>query len=468
MLGLFYKPQPILEESGPGYFVPAHPEPRQAPLNILGMVLGARHSLIADWMPHHYRASVDSFRVLKRQIVVVNEPDAIKHVMATRNDIYERKSPQMRRALEYLLGDGLFISDGDTWRRRRPLVADIVHKNRLPSFAPTMENAALEMVERWSSLKPDEPIDMLAEMAALTAEIIARTVFGRDLGTKAAREVIAGFTEYQRHVDSFNLGYFLGADEGRAVRRSRGLKRGAVRVQRVIEDVVEQHLAGAGDEGSMIQLLVRRQTKNPSAGLDVEALRNEAATIFMAGHETTASLLTWTWYCLAHAPWAEEALHAELQQVLGDRPPKVEDVPQLHYARAVIEETLRLYPPVPILSRQASQEDRIGPLLVEKAALVLVIPWLLHRAGDLWDEPNHFRPERFLESPRPRPYSYVPFAVGPRICAGLAFGLTESILCLATLAQRFRVRLATGTRVEPVCRLTLRPKSGLPVTVERR
>ena len=462
-----YTPQPIIETRGEGWFVPAHPRPRERPLGALGMAIGARRNLIGDWMRQHYRSCVDDFRMLKRQVVIVNALDAIKHVMATRNDLYERKAPQMRRALEYLLGDGLFISDGETWAGRRPLVADIVHKNRLPVFAPTMEHVALAFAERWET-RGGAPFDMLTEMAELTAEIIARTVFGRELGGRAAAEVISGFTRYQRHVDSFNLGYFLGSDEGWPVRRSRGLKQGAAQVRRVIGDVVERHLAGSGDENSMIQLLVKRREKSPGLGLDVDALRNKAATIFMAGHETTASVLTWAWYCLANAPWAEAALHEELDRVLGGRSPRVEDVPDLPYAKAVIEETLRLYPPVPILSRQASRPDRIGALSVEQGALVLVIPWLLHRAGDLWDEPNHFKPERFLGSARPRPYSYVPFAVGPRICAGLAFGLTESILCLATLAQRFRVRLAGSQPVEPVCRLTLRPANGLAVTAEAR
>lgn len=468
MLRLFYTPQPIVEECGEDFFIPAHPKPREVPLGLLGMAIAARRSLIGDWMAHHYRACTDSLRMAGRQIVIVNEPDAIKHVMATHNDTYERKSPQMRRALEYLLGDGLFISDGETWKRRRPLVADIVHKNRLPVFAPTMEHVAGAFAERWAARRSDDSFDVLAEMAELTAEIIARTVFGSGLGAQAASEVISGFTEYQRHVDSFNLGYFLGADEGWPIRRSRGLSRGAARVQKVIDDVVERHLAGAGDESSMIQLLVKRREKSPELGLDVQALRNEAATIFMAGHETTASLLTWCWYCLAHAPWAETALHRELDTVLEGRPPRIEDVQSLLYTRAVIEETLRLYPPVPILSRQASRADRLAHLDVEKGALVLVIPWLLHRAGDLWEKPNHFMPERFLNGVRPRPYSYVPFAIGPRICAGLAFGLTESILCLATLAQRFRVRVSTEAQVEPLCRLTLRPKGGLPVRIEPR
>jgi cytochrome P450 len=463
----FYTPQPIVETVSAGFLEPVRPKPRERPLGLLGTVLGARHNLIANWLCEHYRAHVDTFRIGPRQVVVANTPEAVKHVMATHNAIYERKSPQMRRALEFLLGDGLFISDGETWRRRRPLVADIVHKTRLPRFAPTMEHAAREMARRWETRAPGERFDVLVEMAELTAEIIARTVFGSRLGSNAAGEVIAGFSEYQRRVDSFNLPFFLGVDEGFPVIRTRRLRKAVGRVHAVVDEIVSRHLAGEGDADSMLALLVRRKRTSPELELDVTAIRNEAATIFMAGHETTASVLTWAWYCLSRAPWAEQALHRELDAVLGGRPPALGDLPALPYTRAVIEETLRLYPPVPILPRQAGADDRIGDVAVERAALVLVVPWLLHRAVGLWDEPNRFLPERFLEK-RPAPYTYIPFAAGPRICAGLSFGLSEASLCLATLAQRFRVRVEPSLAVEPLCRLTLRPKNGLPVTVERR
>jgi len=208
--------------------------------------------------------------------------------------------------------------------------------------------------------------------------------------------------------------------------------------------------------------------RSPALGLDVQALRNEAATIFMAGHETTAATLTWAFYLLGKAGWAEAALREELDRVLGEREPTEEDVPRLPYARAVIEETLRLYPPVPLLPRQAREATVVGEIEVEKDALVLVVPWLLHRSPDLWEQPMHFRPERFLGDAAPIPYSYIPFSAGPRICAGLNFGLTETILCLAMIARQFRLRLDAGFRADPVCRLSLRPRAPIMVRLEKR
>lgn len=467
MLNLFAAKSEYREMRGPGFFIPSYRIAHRKRPNVVTLVATARDDLLGIFAQGDYKSRVDGITVLGRQIVLVNSPAGVKHVMATRNDNFERKSPQMRRALELLIGDGLFISDGETWRQRRPLVSDIVHKNRLPVFGPVMEKAAAERVERWAGLRKDQPIDALTEMAELTAVIISRSVFGSDLPPEAARSVIEGFTAYQHSVDSVNYPYFLGADDGAPIKRTRKLDAAIDQVHGVIERVIADHLEGRGDHRSMVDALIARQQRNPELGLTRDALRNEAATIFMAGHETTAATLTWALYCLANAPWAEEKVLAEVARVCGDKAPTMADVPALDYCRAVIEETLRLYPPVPILSRQTREADTVAGVDVKPASLVLVVPWLLHRSPDHFPRPHHFKPERFVEG-NPAPYTYAPFAVGPRICAGLAFGLSEAVLCLASLIQRFRIRVPDGTAVEPVCRLTLRPKNGMPILVEAR
>jgi cytochrome P450 len=464
----FYTPARVIEEGGDDFLIAPHPEPRQVRPSIASVVLGARHSLIGNWMADDYRAGVDCFDLLGRRIVTVNAPEHVKYVMVTRHQNFERKSPQMRRALEVLLGDGLFISEGETWKTRRPLVADIVHKNRVPAFGQTMEHVTLAFAEEWSKRRPDDEFELTSAMAELTAEIIAQTVFGRNLGSEAARQVIEGFTRYQKTIDNFNLGYFLGWDEGWPVLHGPGKRRSVAMVHSVVETVINAHLAGVGDAGSMIDLLIKRQQRNPELALDVTALRNEAATIFMAGHETTATTLTWAFYLLAKAPWAMRKLLAELDRHCPGRTPTIEDLPQLDYAKSIIQETLRLYPPVPLLPRQAREADEVAGIAVAKGGLVMIAPWLIQRSPDLWDKPTQFMPERFEADQRYNPFAFIPFSVGPRICAGLNFGLSEAILCLAILIRRFEIHPRPGYVAEPVCRLTLRPAGGLPVTIRPR
>ena len=412
-----------------------------------------------------------STRMLWRSLFVCNSPDTVASAFVEHHDSFERKSPQMRHGLAPLLGDGLFISDGETWRRRRRIVAPIVHVSHLPLFAPLMVQAATETADRWACAGPGSPINALTEMATLTAEIICRTVFGRQLGARHAAQIIDAFSEYQRAIGQLDLAYFFGLPDWLPRFHSPAIRRAAQRIHQVLDRRHPRLPAAAVERrASMIRLLLEARDPETGDPSTTTALRNEAAVIFMAGHETTANSLAWSWYLLSQAPEVEERLHAELAEVLGGRPPNLDDVPSLTYTRAVFEETIRLYPPVPLLARQAVRDETIRGRPVPAGSLVMVVPWLLHRHRKFWGKPDHFIPDRFLpENAQFRVrHAYLPFSVGPRICAGAAFGLTEAILCLATLAQRARLRLAPDSVVTPVCRLTLRPGDDLRMFVESR
>nr|WP_314073718.1 cytochrome P450 [uncultured Roseococcus sp.] len=452
-----------IELVGDGRLVPAYPAALTAPPGIIRQAVLARRSLLYGWTEDCYDASDFEFRLLRRQVCVFNAPASVKSVLVTENSLFERKGAMMRRSLEPLLGDGLFISDGDTWQRRRPLVADLVHKARLPLFGPAMTNGVTELVDHWLTLCAGEEVDLLPTMATLTAGIIARAVFGVSLAGEALREIVEGFAAYQAQVDSLNLLYFLGNPEGRSLHGNRKLAETVGRIRSVIEDVIAAHRRGEGDEDSMIAAMLRRGHFEGEAGL-----RNEAVTLFMAGHETTATTLTWALYILGKAPWAVEALRQEVDSISGGQPVEVGDVPNLLLTRAIIDETMRLYPPVPILPRQALRDARIGSLDVEQDALVLVCPWLLHRSPDLWDDPMAFRPERFLGEARPQPYSYLPFSAGPRLCPGMSFGINEAVICLATIMGRMHLELRPGFVATPVCRLSLRPRHPILAQVRPR
>ncbi len=411
-------------------------------------------------------------RLITRTTVICNGPDWVRDAFLTNNAAVERKSPQMRYALKPLLGDGLFISDGPVWAKRRKIVSPIIHASRLPEFAPIMVEAAIEMRDRWAKIPAGEEINALTEMAELTAEIICRTIFGRSLGSEYALEIVDAFSDYQRRIGQIALGSMFGLPDWFPRFYSPAIRKSVRRMITVLDDIVASYRQSElSSEGAMIGHLLEARDPDKDEPLSDEAIRNEAAVIFMAGHETTANTLAWAWFLLSQAPEVEAKLHAELDEVLGGRVPTLADLPRLVYARAIIDETLRLYPPVPFLAREAVRDVTLQRRTFRKGSLVIVVPWLLHRHKLLWDDPDAFIPERFLPGAS-RPidkYAYVPFAAGPRVCAGMAFGIAETVLSLATLAQAFTLRLRPGAKVEPVARLTLRPEGdGLPMTLHPR
>jgi cytochrome P450 len=448
-------------------FIPPYP-PRlpQSPWPWQRLML-ARQNFLAMWEEEAFELEFSSERVFMRKTFLCNSPDSVQFAFNLKNASFERKAPQMRHALEPLLGDGLFISDGDTWRQRRRMVAPILHTSRMAEFAPVMVDTAAEMRDRWAR---ETSVDALAEMAHLTAEIICRTVFGRNLGREHAREVVEGFSDYQRTIGQIDILSYLGLPDWVPRWYSPAVRRAQQRIHRVLDGVIASYRAAKrDDEPSVIgHLLDARDDRGEP--MSEQALRNEAAVLFMAGHETTANSLTWTWYLLSQAPDVEARLHAELDGVLGGRLPALADIERLPYTRAVFEEALRLYPPVPILPREALREETYRGEVIPKGSLLFVVPWLLHRHKKFWREPDAFMPERFLPgSAEPvSKFAYVPFSIGPRFCAGMFFGMTEAILCLATLAQRFQLQLQAGHDVKPVCRLTLRPDGGMPMTLHPR
>ncbi len=444
------------------------PEASTSLFKRLGM---ARKNLLSAWSDDDYRRALFDFRILNQQYVVCNSPDTVRQVFLQEHDNYDRKSPQMRHALEPLLGDGLFASDGEVWKARRDYCAPAFDNSLLGGYFDTMVNSADELVRQWQGMSGDRPVDMLNEMARLTARIIGRSIFGDNTSDEEAIEVVRGFTDYQHHVEQLDLADSLGLPLLRILRnplRTLKTRYSAERVHKVIDEIIARSSREqASGKFSLISMFLTGHTggvgKDHACPLSLDAARNESIVMFMAGHETTANALAWTWYLLDKFPAAMQRMQQEIDEVLQGRQPSLEDIDKLHFTRAVFEEALRLYPPVPLLSRQARHASRIHGLSVEADAIVLVVPWLLHRNPNLWDEPDAFKPERFLPgAKRPDKFAYIPFSVGHRVCLGKRFGLVEGITCLALIAQSFTPKLAENHQVDIECRLTLRPKDGLP------
>jgi len=453
-------------------FIPPYPKRHKKEINPFQALYYARNDLLSIWDEAAFSDEFTSQKILKQHVFVANSPDIIRYVFVENKDNYERKSPQMRRALEPLLGDGLFISDGDTWASRRKIQTPLFDFSHIKMFSKIMVSTITEMADEWQSHGDSAELHVHTEMGKLAAEIIARTLFGEKLGAENSTAVVKAFADYQSVVKQMALSNFLGLpDWFPNVNGKIGKARIAAKTIHNAVDAIIAKAEQGGHEGTMVGELLKAN-KNQDGNVDTmtkEQIRNEIIVLFMAGHETTANVLAWTWYLISQSPDVEKKLHDELAAVLGERVPEMEDVEKLVYTRAILDETMRLYPPVPILSRQALKEDTIRGKKIPAGSLMLIVPWLIQRHKKYWKNPDAFIPERFLpDAEKPVKFTYIPFSAGPRVCIGKSFGITESVLAIAILAQRFRLSLAPETEVKHECRLTLRPKGHLPMICHHR
>jgi len=392
-------------------------------------------------------------------------PDHIKHVLQDNARNYVKGIVIAK--LKVLIGEGLFTSEGDFWRRQRKLAQPAFHRQRLGGFVATMVDATRTMLDRWAvRARSGTVFDVASEMSRLTLGIVGRTLFSRNLDDEAD-EVGHTLAETLALVNDRTM-RFLPSPLWWPTRENRRLRRTIGVLDRVVYDIIEARRRTGEPHEDLLDMLLRARDEETGEGMTDRQLRDEVMTFVLAGHETTAVALSWTWYLLDRHPAVAERLRAEVTGALGDRTPTIDDLPRLQYARMVVEEAMRLYPPVWGFFRQALGPDTVGEHTVPKGALVLISPYLTHRHPRFWDDPERFDPERFIpERVRERPrFAYLPFSGGPRLCIGNEFALMEAQLAVAMTVQRYTLRLVPGARVEPESRVTLRPRGGLPMTVE--
>ncbi len=391
-------------------------------------------------------------------------PDHIKHVLQDNARNYVKGIVIAR--LKVVIGDGLFTSEGDFWRRQRRLSQPAFHRDHLAGFATTMTETTAAMLDRWAArARTGTPFDVSAEMSGLTLGIVGRALFSRVLDAHAD-DVGQALTAALAILNERAI-RFLPSPIWWPSATNRRLRRAIAVLDRVVYDIIETRRRTATQPRDLLAMLLLARDEETGAGMTDRQLRDEVMTFLLAGHETTAVALTWTWYLLDRHPAVAERLRAEVAAALGTRTPTVDDLPRLGYARMVVEEAMRLYPPVWGFTRQAIDEDRVGGFTIPKRSVVTISPYVTHRHPSYWHDPERFDPERFTpERIRSRPrFAYLPFSGGPRLCIGNEFALMEAQLVLAMTVQRYRLRLVPGTRVEAESRLTLRPRGGLPMTV---
>jgi cytochrome P450 len=402
-------------------------------------------------------------RFAHRVIYLTSHPDLIEDVLVTHSKHFTKHFAL--RLNPVILGNGLLTSEGDFWLRQRRLIQPVFSRTRIAGYGPAMVEAAQRLIANWM---PGEARDIHAEMMRVTLDIAAKTLFGAEVGDQAhaiaeALEVAQG-NFLQRFNSLLPLPMWVPTPANLRMRRA------VKRLDDVIYGIIHQRRQNPADRGDLLSLLLHARDEDDGTGMTDKQLRDEAMTLFLAGHETTALTLSWAWYLLAQHPEAEAKLIAEIDSVLAGRTPTVEDWPKLKYAEMVALEAMRLYPPAYVIGREALIDLDIGGYHVPKGTTMLMPAWVIHRDARWYDEPERFRPERWGEErmkSMPK-FAYIPFGGGPRVCIGQQFAMMELALILATIGQRFRFRIKPGATVQPLAFFTLRPATGIPGVIEPR
>src|SRR5690349_103559 len=402
-------------------------------------------------------------RVVNRRLVLLSHPDLIEEVLT----VHARRTTKtaLLQSLRPVLGDGLLLSEGDTWLRQRRLMQPAFHRQRIAGYGDVMAAFTDRGMAGW---RDGETRDVHADMMEITQAIVAKTLFDADVsGTawdvgQALHDLMEDFS--RRRLSLFRLPSFIPTPTRRRARAA------VTRLDHIVYGIIAARRASGEDRGDLLSLLLAARDADDGSRMNDQQVRDEIMTLFLAGHETTAVALSWTWHLLAQHPAAEAALVDELGTVLGGRLPTVADLPRLRYTEQVVMETMRLYPPVFSLTRRVAEPLQVGGHRMEPETSLVMSQWVVHRDARWFDDPETFRPERWendLAKRLPR-YAYFPFGGGPRLCIGNTFALMEASLLLATIAQRFRFTPAPGAHVTPMLSVTMRPAQGLRMRLSAR
>ena len=414
-------------------------------------------------LAHEY-GDIVFFRMGPQDVFFLNHPDYVRDVLVTHNQSF-KKGRALQRA-KRLLGEGLLTSEGEFHRRQRRLAQPAFHRQRVASYAQMMVAYAAQTSERWQD---GERRDISEEMMRLTLAIVGKTLFDADV-ERDARDVGESLTAI---MDLFNMMLLPFAEllEKLPLPQKRRFEKAKARLDAIIYRLIEERRRSGEDHGDLLSMLLLAQDEEErSGGMTDEQVRDEALTIFLAGHETTSNALTWTWYLLSQHPEIEARLHEELDAVLGGRLPEFNDVAALRYTEMVLAESMRLYPPAWAIGRLSVEDYEVGGYRLPKGSLVLLSQYVMHRDARYFPRPEHFDPLRWLpEAREARPqYAYFPFGGGVRRCIGEGFAWMEGILLLAALAQGWRLRLVPNHPVKTHPIITLRPRHGMLMTLEKR
>lgn len=456
------------------HFCPAYPRPRRSKASALLMFFSARRSWLDALYERSYRMQMGEVHLPGLDLYMVNEPALARRVMSEQAADFP-KSPLLGEALRPLLGESIFTTNGAQWRRQRDMMDPAFAQARLAVAFPVMRAATQAMMERLAALPDGAEHDLEVEMTHVTADIIFRTIFSVPMEGADARRIFDAFARFQAIAPRLLLPSIYGVRwlmwpwdawrSRRAAQEIRGL------LQKLIQPRFEAQRAGqASLHSDILQSFMEATDPATGSPFSFDELVDQVAMLFLAGHETSASALTWAAHLLANSPDVQQRAHAEVLQQMGEREPELTDMKSLELTRNVFRETLRLFPPVGFMARQAASGCTLRKKPVPQGATVVVAPWLIQRHRELWNEPDAFDPDRYSEGAARESLrqAYLPFGMGPRVCLGAAFALQEATLILASLLRRYALTAVQGHVPQPVGRLTIRSANGVRLRLHRR
>jgi cytochrome P450 len=459
--------QSLLERA----YCPPAPRPQARPLQPIALIRTLKRNPLECWATQHFERPIVAGGLPIGHVLLVHEPNAIRHVLLENAANY-RKDRLQRRVLSAGLNDGLLSVEGEQWRLQRRVLAPMFARKTVMDFTSAMIEAAEALIHRWSGLGDRATVDVAAEMARVTLDVVERTIFSDGFGSDAEAVRVAMAT-YFNTIGKISPLDLLGVPDfvprfGR-LRVRATLKFFEAEVDRVIS-VRRRILAEQPDRApsDLLTLLLQALDTTSEDRITESEVRSNILTFIAAGHETTANTLSWAMFLLSQSQEWRERVEAEVDRELTGPVPGITD--RLVETRAVIEETMRLYPPIAAISRVALDGDDLSGEPVRPGSLIVISPYVLHRHRLLWDRPDAFDPQRFLGNARAiiDRFAYLPFGAGPRKCIGSTFALQEATLVLAVMVKHFRFRLQPGHAVWPTLRVTLRPANGLPMIITKR
>lgn len=400
---------------------------------------------------------------------LIRRPEHVHHVLFDAREQYPKSFDY--QLLARILGQGLVTSEGQLWARQRRLIQPAFRHSEVLGFTEAMIEASIEVQRHWSDLAASAaPVDVASEMMRLTLDVVGRTLFSSDLAGEVDSISPAVGVLVRDLVERMSSGPGIATLllPQLPTPANRRVRHALATLDTVVARLIARRRTLAEDErpADLLSMLLAARDEHTGEAMPDHQIRDEVMTFLVAGHETTANALAWSWYLLSTHPLVAGMLREELRSVLAGRAITAEDLEKLTYTKAVIQESMRLYPPVAAIGREARADDQIDGFAIPARATVLISPWVSHRNPEFWPSPEAFDPERFLpggpEHPR---LSYIPFGGGPRQCIGGAFALQEALIALGTLAARFDPALVAGHRVEPQLGITLRPRYGLSMTI---